>query len=206
MTAPVFVPETLSGMELLEHFRATDAELVFVVDEYGAVQGVITVRDLLEAIMTIVEKHDISESEFWGAIKFLQDGAGDVHLLGFTHDGGTLQGWVDGAASGSADTDSGEPAGYVVDLCREVASAVQKEAGREVKVEYVIVTGGGPGIMEAANRGAFEAGATVAHIHAREDDGKPSFRPARSISDRITKLAESARSTVPSLRPSPKLT
>ena len=50
MQAPVFVPETLSGMELLEQFRATSAELVFVVDEYGAVQGVITVRDVLEAI------------------------------------------------------------------------------------------------------------------------------------------------------------
>jgi putative hemolysin len=50
MQAPVFVPETLSGMELLDHFRATGAELVFVVDEYGAVQGVITVRDVLEAI------------------------------------------------------------------------------------------------------------------------------------------------------------
>jgi putative hemolysin len=47
---PVFVPETLSGMELLEHFRVAEAQLVFVVDEYGAVQGVITVRDVLEAI------------------------------------------------------------------------------------------------------------------------------------------------------------
>ncbi len=47
---PVFVPETLSGMELLEHFRVSRAELVFVVDEYGAVQGVITERDVLEAI------------------------------------------------------------------------------------------------------------------------------------------------------------
>ncbi|HJV63639.1 MAG TPA: hemolysin family protein [Albitalea sp.] len=47
---PVFVPETLSGMELLDHFRASGAQLVFVVDEYGEVQGVITVRDVLEAI------------------------------------------------------------------------------------------------------------------------------------------------------------
>ena len=46
----VFVPETLTGMELLEQFRASRDELVFVVDEYGEVQGVITVRDLLEAI------------------------------------------------------------------------------------------------------------------------------------------------------------
>ena len=46
----VFVPETLSGMELLEHFRASDSQMVFVVDEYGEVQGVITLRDVLEAI------------------------------------------------------------------------------------------------------------------------------------------------------------
>jgi len=50
LVPPVFVPETLSGMELLEQFRATRTDLVFVVDEYGAVQGVITERDLLEAI------------------------------------------------------------------------------------------------------------------------------------------------------------
>ena len=46
----VFVPETLSGMELLEHFKASATQLVFVVDEYGAVQGMITVIDVLEAI------------------------------------------------------------------------------------------------------------------------------------------------------------
>ena len=50
LQSPVFVPETLSGMELLEHLRASGTELVFVVDEYGAVQGVITERDVLEAI------------------------------------------------------------------------------------------------------------------------------------------------------------
>ncbi|MBX3633846.1 MAG: HlyC/CorC family transporter [Rubrivivax sp.] len=50
MQPPVFVPETLSGMELLEHFKQSGTDLVFVVDEYGAVQGVITERDLLEAI------------------------------------------------------------------------------------------------------------------------------------------------------------
>ena len=45
-----FVPETLSGMELLEQFRTKSGRLVFVVDEYGVVQGLMTPRDLLEAI------------------------------------------------------------------------------------------------------------------------------------------------------------
>jgi len=46
----VFVPETLSGMELLEQFRAQSSRMVFVVDEYGVVQGLMTPHDLLEAI------------------------------------------------------------------------------------------------------------------------------------------------------------
>ncbi len=51
ITSPaVFTPETLSGMEILDQFRMQSARLVFVVDEYGVVQGLLTPRDLLEAI------------------------------------------------------------------------------------------------------------------------------------------------------------
>ncbi|SFB70149.1 putative hemolysin [Polaromonas sp. OV174] len=46
----VFVPETLTGMELLEQFRAKSTRIVFVVDEYGVVQGLMTPMDMLEAI------------------------------------------------------------------------------------------------------------------------------------------------------------
>ena len=46
----VFVPETLTGMELLEQFRAKSTRMVFVVDEYGVVQGLVTPLDMLEAI------------------------------------------------------------------------------------------------------------------------------------------------------------
>lgn len=45
-----FVPETLTGMELLEQFRARSTRMAFVVDEYGVVQGLMTPLDLLEAI------------------------------------------------------------------------------------------------------------------------------------------------------------
>jgi putative hemolysin len=63
LQAPVFVPETLSGMELLEHFRGSSAQIVFVVDEYGEVQGMITVRDVLEAITG--EFSTETESDSW---------------------------------------------------------------------------------------------------------------------------------------------
>jgi len=45
-----FMPETLTGMELLEQFRRQSQRVVFVVDEYGVVQGLVTPRDVLEAI------------------------------------------------------------------------------------------------------------------------------------------------------------
>lgn len=46
----VFVPETLNGIDLLEQYRVSDMRVVLVVDEYGVVQGLLTPRDLLEAI------------------------------------------------------------------------------------------------------------------------------------------------------------
>lgn len=46
----VYVPESLTGMELLDHFRTSGTQMVFVVDEYGEIQGLVTLQDLLEAV------------------------------------------------------------------------------------------------------------------------------------------------------------
>ena len=59
-----FVPETISGMELLEQFRGHAHRLVFVVDEYGEVQGILTPHDLLEAITGELHAHTAQEA--WG--------------------------------------------------------------------------------------------------------------------------------------------
>ena len=58
-----FLPETLSGMELLEQFRAQSARMAFVVDEYGVVQGLVTPHDLLEAITG--ELQPVLQAEAW---------------------------------------------------------------------------------------------------------------------------------------------
>ncbi len=50
LQAPLYVPETLTGMELLDNFRASGVQMAFVIDEYGAVQGIVTLQDLIEAI------------------------------------------------------------------------------------------------------------------------------------------------------------
>jgi len=46
----VFVPESLTGMELLDHFRASGTQMVRAVDEYGEVQGLATLQDVLESV------------------------------------------------------------------------------------------------------------------------------------------------------------
>ena len=46
----VYVPETLTGMELLDQFRANNMQMVFVIDEYGEVEGIVTLQDVLEAV------------------------------------------------------------------------------------------------------------------------------------------------------------
>ena len=38
-------------------------------------------RDLIEAAATIIVRHDIDESEFWDAIKFVQTGADEIGLI-----------------------------------------------------------------------------------------------------------------------------
>lgn len=47
---PVYVPESLTCMELLDQFRTTNTHLVIVVDEYGEVQGIVTLQDLIESV------------------------------------------------------------------------------------------------------------------------------------------------------------
>lgn len=63
MEKPVYVPESLTAMELLDTFRNTNTRLTLVINEYGDVQGLVTVHDLLEAI-TGEFKQDTSE-ESW---------------------------------------------------------------------------------------------------------------------------------------------
>ena len=48
---PLFVPETFSAIQLLERFKKTGKHIAVVTDEFGAVQGLVTLIDVLEAIV-----------------------------------------------------------------------------------------------------------------------------------------------------------
>jgi putative hemolysin len=50
-------------MELLEQFRSRSGRMVFVVDEYGVVQGLVTPGDLMEAITG--ELQPVAQIDAW---------------------------------------------------------------------------------------------------------------------------------------------
>lgn len=51
VTQPLYVPETIPALKLLEQFRETGVHIAVLTDEYGSVRGVITLQDILEAIV-----------------------------------------------------------------------------------------------------------------------------------------------------------
>jgi uncharacterized protein (TIGR00730 family) len=56
---------------------------------------------------------------------------------------------------------------HCYDAAREFARLVSMAGQSDPPCDYVIVTGGGPGIMEAANRGAFDVGAKSVGLNIR---------------------------------------
>jgi putative hemolysin len=58
----LYVPETVSAMVLLESFKKNSSELAMIVDEYGDIQGMVTLSDVMSALVgdvtVIGEEHD----------------------------------------------------------------------------------------------------------------------------------------------------
>jgi hypothetical protein len=48
---PLFVPDSMPAFKLLEAFRASHRHLALVMDEFGAVEGLVSVADLLEGLV-----------------------------------------------------------------------------------------------------------------------------------------------------------
>lgn len=51
ITTPLYIPESLPVLKLLESFKETGLHIALVTDEYGSVQGLVTLHDILEAIV-----------------------------------------------------------------------------------------------------------------------------------------------------------
>ncbi len=71
-TDPWFVPETTTLREQLNAFRQKHSHFALVVDEYGALMGLVTLEDILEEIVgEISDEHDVAAD----GIRTLPDGS-----------------------------------------------------------------------------------------------------------------------------------
>jgi putative hemolysin len=66
MKPALFVPENNSPYQLLEKFKQTQIHSCFIVDEYGTLLGMITLNDILEAIVGDIPQQDIEDYEVVG--------------------------------------------------------------------------------------------------------------------------------------------
>ena len=48
---PLFVPETMSALKVLDRFKRVRTHMALVVDEHGGIEGLVTLNDLMEAIV-----------------------------------------------------------------------------------------------------------------------------------------------------------
>ena len=104
MRGAMFVPEACRAQELLVDFKVKHTQIAVVVDEYGGTEGLVTMEDLLEAI---VGKIDDGHDEEGGIVQLSEncwelDGEAEVddveHLLGSdlfeNDDSETLNGFI----------------------------------------------------------------------------------------------------------------
>ena len=58
---PVYLPEGVSALRALERFRETGSHLALVLDEYGGIEGLVTLNDVLRAIVGELPKPEQDE-------------------------------------------------------------------------------------------------------------------------------------------------
>ena len=62
----LFVPPSMSIGVLLQKMQAERRHMALVIDEYGGVDGILTIEDLIEQVVGEIEdEHDIDEGHFW---------------------------------------------------------------------------------------------------------------------------------------------
>jgi putative hemolysin len=102
---PLYVAETMRALAVIERFRESGSHIALVTDEFGGIEGLVTVTDLMEAIVgdlpsaedeedpSVVQREDGSWlvdgllefeafKELVGRTSLAGEGSGDFHTLG----------------------------------------------------------------------------------------------------------------------------
>jgi putative hemolysin len=60
---PLYFPETTPVLRVLERFKETNVHFALVVDEYGSIEGMVTLSDILESIVEVPDPEDEEEQQ-----------------------------------------------------------------------------------------------------------------------------------------------
>ena len=60
---PLYFPETTPVLKVLERFKETNVHFALVVDEYGSIEGMVTLSDILESIVEVPDPDDEEEPQ-----------------------------------------------------------------------------------------------------------------------------------------------
>ena len=120
MNEPWFIPETTNLLQQLLLFRAKREHFAFVVDEYGVLQGIVTLEDILEEIVgDINDECDVDTLDML-AIKKCSDGAFIVDGQVAIRDLNRKFGWE------LDDENASTVAGYLLDATQSIPEEGQK--------------------------------------------------------------------------------
>ena len=75
LSKPLYVPATARALDLLEEFRDAETPMALVVDEYGDIEGVVTINDLLSAVVGVAQLGHGSPGEESSPIVRREDGS-----------------------------------------------------------------------------------------------------------------------------------
>jgi putative hemolysin len=131
MTPTLFVPENNTAYMVLEKFKQSKTHSCFIVDEYGSLLGLITLNDILEAIIGDIAQPDVADYE----IKHREDGSYLVDaqipfydFLAHFHKGDWLAG---------SDNDFDTLAGFILSELERIPSTGEKLEWRGFTFEIV---------------------------------------------------------------------
>ncbi len=125
LTDPVFIPNSSLVIQQLQMFRGGQSHLACVVDEYGDLQGIITLEDILEEIVgQIYDEHDpsknkiVKKSEF----EFIIDGTMSIRDLN------RVQNW------NIPETNATTIAGFVISKMKRIPNQGDHMTDRNLKL------------------------------------------------------------------------
>ncbi len=110
MIAPLYVPESLTTFQLMENFRRARTEIALIVDEYGHLEGLVTLTDVLASIVgdelltDSPEDRDFVQREDGS---WLVDGGASIERLKYVLD-------IDGEPSDEEDGGANTVAGFIM--------------------------------------------------------------------------------------------